>query len=98
MVRGATIWPGEKSLRYAVTELTLKRLVELQELADKNASKTSDGARINRIPLARNATRGLAVLRLAQESMVMAAKKAPNPIDKHVGSRVRMRRMMLAMS
>src|SRR5215471_8584414 len=28
----------------------------------------------------------------------MAAKKAPNPIDKHVGSRVRMRRMMLAMS
>jgi DNA-binding XRE family transcriptional regulator len=30
--------------------------------------------------------------------MVMIAKKAPNPIDKHVGSRVRMRRMMLAMS
>src|SRR5215468_3077737 len=28
----------------------------------------------------------------------MAAKKAPNPIDKHVGNRVRMRRMMLAMS
>ena len=28
----------------------------------------------------------------------MAAKKAPNPIDKHVGSRVRMRRMMLKMS
>ncbi len=28
----------------------------------------------------------------------MAAKKSPNPIDKHVGSRVRMRRMMLAMS
>src|SRR5216110_1807258 len=26
------------------------------------------------------------------------AKKAPNPIDRHVGSRVRMRRMMLAMS
>ena len=26
------------------------------------------------------------------------AKKAPNPIDKHVGSRVRMRRMMLGMS
>ena len=25
-------------------------------------------------------------------------KKAPNPIDKHVGSRVRMRRMMLTMS
>ena len=29
--------------------------------------------------------------------MIMA-KKAPNPIDKHVGSRVRMRRMMLGMS
>src|SRR5262245_65452769 len=28
----------------------------------------------------------------------IAAKKAPNPIDKHVGSRVRMRRLMLAMS
>lgn len=28
----------------------------------------------------------------------MSAKKAPNPIDKHVGSRVRMRRMMLGMS
>jgi transcriptional regulator with XRE-family HTH domain len=28
----------------------------------------------------------------------MIAKKAPNPIDKHVGSRVRMRRMMLNMS
>jgi transcriptional regulator with XRE-family HTH domain len=28
----------------------------------------------------------------------MAAKKAPNPIDRHVGSRVRMRRMMLDMS
>ena len=26
------------------------------------------------------------------------AKKAPNPIDKHVGSRVRMRRMMLSIS
>src|ERR1700686_2055023 len=26
------------------------------------------------------------------------AKKAPNPIDKHVGSRVRMRRLMLSMS
>ena len=30
--------------------------------------------------------------------IVMIAKKAPNPIDKHVGSRVRMRRMMLGMS
>src|SRR6201990_1685418 len=28
----------------------------------------------------------------------MLMKKAPNPIDKHVGSRVRMRRMMLTMS
>src|ERR1700748_3377998 len=26
------------------------------------------------------------------------AKKAPNPIDKHVGSRVRMRRMLIGMS
>ncbi len=29
---------------------------------------------------------------------IFVAKKAPNPIDKHVGSRVRMRRMMLNMS
>jgi len=29
---------------------------------------------------------------------MMMAKKAPNPIDKHVGARVRMRRMMLGMS
>jgi transcriptional regulator with XRE-family HTH domain len=33
-----------------------------------------------------------------QEFFVMMAKKAPNPVDKHVGSRVRMRRMMLSMS
>src|SRR6516165_2116231 len=35
---------------------------------------------------------------VAEEIVMAAAKKAPNPIDKHVGSRVRMRRMMLAMS
>src|SRR3984893_11079300 len=29
---------------------------------------------------------------------MITVKKAPNPIDKHVGSRVRMRRMMLGMS
>jgi transcriptional regulator with XRE-family HTH domain len=28
----------------------------------------------------------------------MMTKKSPNPIDKHVGSRVRMRRMMISMS
>ena len=30
--------------------------------------------------------------------MATVAKKVPNPIDKHVGARVRMRRMMLGMS
>jgi transcriptional regulator with XRE-family HTH domain len=30
--------------------------------------------------------------------MTVLAKKAPNPTDKHVGARVRMRRMMLGMS
>src|ERR1700716_3122725 len=29
---------------------------------------------------------------------IIMVKKAPNPIDRHVGSRVRMRRMMLGMS
>jgi transcriptional regulator with XRE-family HTH domain len=33
-----------------------------------------------------------------KENKMMATKKAPNPVDKHVGSRVRMRRMMLSMS
>ena len=33
----------------------------------------------------------------AQEKVEMA-KKAPNPVDRHVGARLRMRRMMLAMS
>jgi transcriptional regulator with XRE-family HTH domain len=32
------------------------------------------------------------------EERALMAKKTPNPIDKHVGSRVRMRRMMLSMS
>ena len=33
------------------------------------------------------------------EAMInTVCKKAPNPVDQHVGSRVRMRRMMLAMS
>src|SRR6266851_292190 len=35
---------------------------------------------------------------LQERSREMIAKKIPNPIDKHVGSRVRMRRMMLGMS
>src|SRR4029077_9541241 len=30
--------------------------------------------------------------------MTIMAKKSPNPVDKHVGARVRMRRMMLNMS
>jgi transcriptional regulator with XRE-family HTH domain len=36
--------------------------------------------------------------RLPHHEEIVVAKKAPNPIDKHVGSRVRMRRMMLGMS
>jgi transcriptional regulator with XRE-family HTH domain len=36
------------------------------------------------------------MIKKKQEEVV--AKKAPNPIDRHVGSRVRMRRMMLSMS
>jgi transcriptional regulator with XRE-family HTH domain len=36
---------------------------------------------------------------LDPEAMINTVrKKAPNPVDQHVGSRVRMRRMMLAMS
>jgi transcriptional regulator with XRE-family HTH domain len=35
--------------------------------------------------------------RVGVQEMLMV-KKVPNPIDKHVGSRVRMRRMMLGMS
>jgi transcriptional regulator with XRE-family HTH domain len=36
--------------------------------------------------------------KLGAQELSMLAKKAPNPTDKHVGSRVRMRRMMLGMS
>src|SRR5216684_3293407 len=32
------------------------------------------------------------------ENKTMAGTKSPNPIDRHVGTRVRMRRMMLGMS
>jgi transcriptional regulator with XRE-family HTH domain len=42
--------------------------------------------------------RSRAAKRPADEEIKMAPNKPPNPIDKHVGSRVRMRRMMLAMS
>lgn len=37
-------------------------------------------------------------MRGPNESATMANKKQPNPIDIHVGSRVRLRRMMLGMS
>src|SRR6266699_2169685 len=36
--------------------------------------------------------------RLIDGTPIMASKKQPNPIDVHVGSRVRLRRMMLGMS
>jgi transcriptional regulator with XRE-family HTH domain len=35
---------------------------------------------------------------MKETRIIMMAKKAPNPTDKHVGARVRMRRMMLSMS
>jgi transcriptional regulator with XRE-family HTH domain len=40
----------------------------------------------------------MAVVGEIDEENRRMTKKAPNPIDKHVGSRVRMRRMMLGMS
>src|SRR5204862_7893997 len=39
-----------------------------------------------------------ASVRLIDGAPTMASKKQPNPIDIHVGSRVRLRRMMLGMS
>src|SRR5712692_4852615 len=38
------------------------------------------------------------MIRACWETMRMIGKKAPNSTDKHVGARVRMRRMMLKMS
>src|SRR3954454_6900323 len=35
---------------------------------------------------------------MATHGGIMMLKKAPDPVDRHVGSRVRMRRMMLSMS
>jgi transcriptional regulator with XRE-family HTH domain len=44
--------------------------------------------------------RGIELRAIGQKELGndMMAKKAPNPTDKHVGARVRMRRMMLGMS
>jgi transcriptional regulator with XRE-family HTH domain len=42
--------------------------------------------------------RSVAVLNSTTAKIVPLGKKAPNPTDKHVGARVRMRRMMLGMS
>ena len=39
-----------------------------------------------------------ASVRVIDGAPTMASKKQPNPIDIHVGSRVRLRRMMLGMS
>jgi transcriptional regulator with XRE-family HTH domain len=44
------------------------------------------------------ATRGAAEKKMLKKSPSTTEKKSPNPTDKHVGSRVRMRRMMLGMS
>jgi transcriptional regulator with XRE-family HTH domain len=37
-------------------------------------------------------------IQLSLKQSVPMAKKSPNPVDRHVGARVRMRRMMLSMS
>jgi len=44
------------------------------------------------------AKRGMAHGRSASKPPPMIVQKLPNPIDKHVGNRVRMRRIMLGMS
>lgn len=41
---------------------------------------------------------GILQIHINNEKTPMASKKTPNPIDSHVGSRVRLRRMMLGMS
>src|SRR5579863_8724786 len=38
------------------------------------------------------------ILTAASEERAVFVKKVPNPIDRHVGSRVRMRRILLGMS
>src|SRR5262249_25765416 len=43
--------------------------------------------------------RGRGLLRLGwNKAVAVMAKKSPDPVDRHVGSRVRMRRLMLGMS
>jgi transcriptional regulator with XRE-family HTH domain len=69
------------------------------ETKPMNPTETQDlgTARIDDASCRRDLRVGEARLPHHEEIMVVA-KKAPNPIDKHVGSRVRMRRMMLGMS
>ena len=60
-------------------------------MRDARTSRRRDGARRFR------RTRDRASLaRMSPEKKI--SKKSPNPIDRHVGARVRMRRMMVSMS
>ena len=60
-------------------------------MRDARTSRRRDGARRFR----RTGDRG-SFVRMSPEKKT--SKKSPNPIDKHVGARVRMRRMMVSMS
>ena len=58
-----------------------------------NATEIGSGLQLRRLVLFKN------IKKLpADRDVVPKAKKAPNPVDVYVGSRVRMRRMMLGMS
>src|SRR5690606_18804030 len=56
-----------------------------------------DGAGVNGV-FHRCSRMGSAIIRQERRKILEMSTKTPNPIDKYVGSRVRMRRIMLGMS
>jgi transcriptional regulator with XRE-family HTH domain len=79
--------------RHAVRECR-RKIFSLTTLHDDCVVSTPKARR--RMEMERNTTVGSR--RVEGEEWNGMVKKAPNPTDKHVGSRVRMRRMMLNMS
>ena len=65
-------------------------------LSEQDRPNTETPLQYRQVFLVPRARHGSAVVEFPQEKRM--AKKAPNPVDQYVGSRVRMRRLMLGMS
>src|SRR5262249_16021623 len=92
-----------QKMQVVVQETTFARLPVLAARDLKNSERTdllSKNCSLNRDVECPSVGTIFAHILSERSAMALryAAKKAPNPTDKHVGSRVRMRRMMLSMS